>query len=78
MPEVIQIGSGKAGILTSSCVATRFLLLTTFPRLPPKSGQESPLGGRLPCAMVRDSAAPPPLNLTTTLEAHKSLPPLYN
>ena len=51
MPEVTQIGSGKAGILTSSCVATRFLLLTTLPRLPPKSGQESPLRGRLPCTV---------------------------
>lgn len=30
MPEVIQIGSGKAGILTSSCATTRFLLLATF------------------------------------------------
>lgn len=74
MPEVIQIGSGKAGILTSSCATTRFLLLATFTTAFPQirtrtTTTEGETAGHRGQGTLQ---MPPRLNLTMTLEAHKS------
>lgn len=74
MPEVTQIGSGKAGILPSSCAATRCLLLATFTTALPQirtrtTTAEGETAGHRGQGTLQ---MPPRLNLTMTLEAHKS------